>query len=163
MKNFWLAIGLVITTNVGFAQIFGDGLYQTTVTVKDGMDRDVDTKFKINQNPDAFNLEQAVRNYYFQLTGGSADEFEKKSLDLQQHILHLYLGTMAKQMFFETQRIVKWKTTWIPKEIILTWDDEKNRYQGLAKGYAQNAYGVTDAVSAIVYLDALGNVTGFTR
>lgn len=138
-------MGLAAITAIGWGQVF-----EKTYTVKDGMNRDVEVKVTIVQSGADFTLEEASIN-------------RAKSIkeDYGHEVTPEKAFSYAVELSFAMTKIlvVKNKSTWVPSELSMYWDEERSEYVGVVKGFAQNSYGMVGEITDLVHMGIDGSIS----
>lgn len=129
MKKFILVF--LLTPILAFCQ---DREY--AVTILDGKTSPVEVKVLSYEKESPYTLDDIVSNSGFSLTELIQD-------------MSKWTGEVK----------AKFPATWRPVEFYFRWDNSKNSYIGLVRGFAKNGYGLENELVEIITINKFGNIS----
>ena len=129
MKNFLLIF--LLAPILTFSQ---DREY--TVSILDGKRSPVNVKIMSYEKNAPYSVDDIVSNSGFSLTELIQD-------------MSKWTGEVK----------AKFPATWRPVEFYFRWDNSKNSYIGLVRGFAKNGYGLENKLVEIITISKFGNIS----
>lgn len=137
-----IALGAMFNAN---AQV-----YKNTQTVKDGAGNKVSITMTVLSEPSEGAFMSGFNSQYTDLVCCG-----EVLADMDQSVL---VNRIASNASTTAKYACNVKASWVPKELVLMWNESSNSYFGTIKGTASNAYGVVDEVKVIVYMESNGDL-----
>ena len=137
MKKLLVVLGMIVMS------LFVKGQnYESVEVINNGMENPVEVGLFVIYIDSVITFDEVVKNRM-----GVTGFTREKSIN-----------NIAAQASFWASRGLKYPATWTPKKIFLSWDIDKQIFDGMIEGYAKNVYGVEMEFTEMIIMDTNGSI-----